>query len=129
MSWTEKSNDWVWNTVRDFGTPGNVSTETPLLALTAFGTEWAELAFILENLGASPVVFAVEHAESTLPDMERRELLVAAGHQGSILIRDHHALKWGLSAYGDPDGGYPTVSVRWKVVGRRRRAKLGQYIP
>lgn len=127
MSWPTSApgaSDYYPIELFSYGSPQNVSTETVLLALTELGVRYASLRFILKNESANIVHLVVEHSEDGVTeDGERYKVEIAAGLQGSFTVEDVMALHWSLSALGDPDAGFPSSSVRWKVLGRLRRAR------
>lgn len=105
-----------------FATPEDVSTERPLLALTGLGVQYEDLVFTVRNHDPTNlVVFYVDHAQSGVATNASRDIIsVNPGHEADLVFRDILSLFWSLSAAGDPDSGFPTCSVSWTLVGRRR---------
>ena len=98
-----------------------VSTETVLMPMTELGVPFEVLRFVVDNPSANLVRVVVEHSEDGVrEDVERIQLDVAPGSQGSVTIPEVLALHWQLSAMGNPDGGFPSSQVRWALLGRRR---------
>lgn len=115
--------DPTWPRVlRPFVAPQNVSTETPLMALTSFGRNYKDLVFTIRNLDpVNKIVVYIDRAQSGVSTNSARDIAtVGPLHEGDLVFRDLLSLFWALSAAGDPDGGFPTCSVSWTLVGRRR---------
>lgn len=105
-----------------FAPPTAVSTPAPLLTLAPLGAEHEDLVFTLRNHGASQCVFIVDRSESGVAiDADPQTVYVPAGGERRLELRDVLSLYWSLTASGDPDGGYPSVSVSWQLLVRRRR--------
>lgn len=110
-----------------FASPTTVSTESPLLALTELGELYADLVFTLRNHHATNTAqFYVEQSESgVVTDEDRKTMTVGPLKERRYEFREILSLWWGLTASGAVDSGYPSVSVSWQLVGRRRRAAAG----
>lgn len=105
-----------------FAAPQAVSTETPLLAYTELGRDYADLVFTLRNHGVVQAAFYVDRSESGVAaDADRQTVYVPAGAERRLECRDLLSLWWALAAAGDPDGGFPSVNVSWQLLARRRR--------
>lgn len=122
MGWTTRNDSHYPRVVVPFADAAAVSTETPLLALTELGSQYADLVFTLRNHSASELAaFYIEQSESgVVTDDERETVYVAALKERTFEFRNILRLYWGISAAGDPDGGFPSVSVSFQVVGRLR---------
>jgi hypothetical protein len=123
LGWSNNSSSSKYpRVIRDFATPTAVSTETPLLVLTEYGALYSCLAVTLRNHDASNrAALYIDQSESgTVNDEERETLYVGALRERTIEFRDILRLMWGVSAAGDPDTGFPSVSISWRLVGRCR---------
>jgi hypothetical protein len=122
MTWATHSSPVRPTIVYPFASPTTVSTETPLLPLTELGAVYERLTFTLRNHDLThSAAFYVDQSESGVAaDEERRAVVIGAGKERQIALDDVLSLYFGISAAGDPDGGFPSVSVSWQVVGVRR---------
>lgn len=92
------------------------------MALTELGLLYSDIAVTLRNHHATErAALYVEQSESgTVSDEDRETVYVAPLKERTIEFRDVLRLMWGVTASGDPDTGFPTVSVSFQVVGRAR---------
>jgi hypothetical protein len=104
-----------------FATPELVSTERPLLTLRSLGIHYRRLIFTVRNHAVNPIALYVDRSDSgVVVDVVRETLIVPAGLEGKLVLDDVQAQFFALSAAGDPDGGFPSSSVSWMVLGVRR---------
>jgi len=122
MSWTSRRDGNYPRLILDFADAVQVSTESPIMALTEFGSQYRDLAFTLRNHDATnPAAFYLEQSESgVVTDDERDTVYVAPLKERTMEFRDILRLYWGVSAAGDPDNAFPAVNVSFRVVGRIR---------
>lgn len=123
MTWPVTANDARKpRTLRAFGSPIVVSTETPIVALTEWGLFYSDLAFTLRNLDATKrAALYVDQSESGLVvDADREIVYVDPLQERRVEFRNVLSLKWGSSASGDPDAGFAAVSVLLQIVGLQR---------
>lgn len=106
-----------------FAAPQAVSTPTPLLALVELGRDYQDIVVTLRNHTAgSQAAFYVNRSESgAVNDADPQTVIVPALSERRLEFRDVLSLWWGLDASGDPDAAYPSVSVSWQIIARRRR--------
>jgi hypothetical protein len=123
VAWTSRRGATEPFALYAFAAPTTVSTETPLLALEEMGVLYADLAFTLRNHGAVPAAFIIEQSEGgVVNDEEREQVYVAAGKERTFEFRNILRRLWGVTAAGDPDGGFPSVDVSFQVIARTRNA-------
>lgn len=98
-----------------------VSTETPLLALTEIGVLWSTVWATIRNHHATiPALAVLDRSESGSVNDEMRKLAtVPALGEYTFVLDDTPGREltrmMALSAAGDPDAGYPSITVSWQV--------------
>jgi hypothetical protein len=115
----EPAYPYAW---RDFdASPVAVSTETPIMALVELGLLHSDVVITLRNHGAVTAALFVEQSESgVVNDSDRERIDVPAGKERTIEFRDVMRRMFGVTASGDPDGGFPATTVSVQVVVRKR---------
>lgn len=106
-----------------FTTPVAASTETPLLGLTSLGDRYQDLVLTVRNhSGVDRAAMYIEQSESgVVNDDDRETLYINPGKERTFEGRDVMRLFWGLTASGDPDTGFPAVTVSWQLLARLRQ--------
>lgn len=112
-----------WETIFEYGTPVNVDALTVLLAYTDFGSDFADLCVLLDNTDPTiPVYLRVEpsHGGTRPMDSARTERSIAASSEDFVHIAYPNPFTFlRISAYTQTPA-FPTVAVRWAVIGLRR---------
>lgn len=122
-NWTSNVNDQrVPRLISAFAAAVPVSTETPLRALEALGRFYSDIIVTIRNHDVTnKAALYVDQSESGLvTDADREIIYVDPLKERRVEYRDVLALMWGLSASGDPDTGYPAVTVSFQILGRAR---------
>jgi hypothetical protein len=108
--------------VYPYVTAQNVSTLTTLLNWTDLGSDYSDLAFQLDNTDASNTCTLIVEASQggTRPNDRQLTYTVPASKEGSLEIAGPNLYTYYRVTAQTASPSFPTVSIRWAVIGRRR---------
>lgn len=100
----------------------NVSTLTTLLNWTDLGSDWASLAFHLDNTDVTNTcTLIVEASQGSLRANDRQQTyVVPLSREGSIEIGPPNLYTFYRISAQTVSPSFPVVSIKWAVTGQRR---------
>lgn len=112
-----------WETLFDYGSPVSVSTLTSLLSFTDMGSDFAEICVFLYNDDATESVdltVELSHGGTNPVDSATQVKRISAKKEDFVQVSYPNPftyLRISASALGP---SFPTVNVKWAVLGLRR---------